>query len=107
MFPRRLLPIALLLVLSSLPLSATAQAPSCGDFDAWEWAQSVFESNPQMYDALDPDNDGTACPQLPHGGFAPAFWLDAIPTDVEQVSLLRIIDGDTFEVLMGGPFGIR
>ncbi len=44
----------------------------------------------------------TARPELPHRGFAPAFWLDAMPTDVEKVSLQRIIDGDTFEVLMGG-----
>jgi len=59
-----------------LPMAATAQAASCADFDAWEWAQSVFESDPQTYDSLDPDGDGEACPDLPRGAFAPAFWTD-------------------------------
>src|SRR5688500_6048826 len=95
--------LALLLVCSwiSTP-SVTAQAASCSDFDAWEWAQSVFESNPQANDALDPDGDGIACPELPRGGFAPAFWTDAIPTDVEEAQIIRLIDGDTLEVTIDG-----
>lgn len=104
---RRLL-FALVLICSLLPSvmggpSVAAQStPSCSNFDAWEWSQSVFESDPQKYDALDPDGDGEACPELPHGGFAPAFWTDKIPADVEQAKITRIIDGDTFEVLLGG-----
>lgn len=75
---------------------------SCSSFDAWEWAQSVFESDPQTYTALDPDGSGIACPELPHGGFAPAFWTDKIPADVEEAQIIRIIDGDTFEMSIGG-----
>ncbi len=84
--------------------TVAAQQPdvSCANFDAWEWAQSVFESDTEQYAALDVDGDGEACPELPRGGFAPAFWTDAIPTDVEEVQIIRIIDGDTFEVLIDG-----
>ena len=57
---------------------------------------------PRAIRGLDPDGDGQACPELPRGGFAPAFWTDAIPEDVEEVELIRIIDGDTFEVLING-----
>jgi micrococcal nuclease len=84
-----------------LPVPAMAQTASCADFDAWEWAQSVFESAPQRYDSLDPDADGIACPDL-SSGFAPAFWTDTIPADVEEAQVTRIIDGDTFEVLIDG-----
>jgi endonuclease YncB( thermonuclease family) len=96
-----MLVIFTLVVGGSLPTSAQDE-PSCADFDAWEWAQSVFESDPKQYDALDPDNDGEACPELPRGGFAPAFWLDEIPDDVEEAELVRIVDGDTLEVLIDG-----
>ena len=93
---------ALLLLAVSIPaLPVAAQTATCADFDAYEWAQAVFESDPQAYDSLDPDGDGIACPDLP-SGFAPAFWLDAIPADVEEAEIIRIIDGDTFEVLIGG-----
>jgi hypothetical protein len=89
----RVLLVTLFLLLSlpgSLPTpSAIAQANiSCADYDAWEWAQSVFESDPAQYDALDPDGDGEACPELPRGGFAPAFWTDSIPEDVQEVELI-------------------
>lgn len=84
------------------PTSAQSTDVACADFDAWEWAQAVFESEPEKYDALDPDGDGTACPILPKGGFAPAFWMDKMPEDVEEAKILRIIDGDTFEVEING-----
>lgn len=82
--------------------AANQQVSPCAAFDAWEWAQSVFESDPRKYDALDPDNDGEACPELPRGGFAPAFWLTEIPEDVEEAEVVRLVDGDTFEVLIDG-----
>ncbi len=78
------------------------QNRACANYDAWEWAQAVFESDPKKYDALDPDNDGEACPDLPRGGFAPAFWLDAIPKDVEEAEVVRLVDGDTLEVRIDG-----
>lgn len=97
------LSLVALMFLSASTVPATAQDdPSCADFDAYEWAQAVFESDPKKYDALDPDGDGQACPELPRGGFAPAFWLDEIPADVEEAEIIRIIDGDTFEVRIDG-----
>ncbi len=97
---------ALLLVVLPLaawqPASAQNADVTCADFDAWEWAQAVFESDPKTYDALDPDNDGVACPTLPKGGFAPAFWVDEMPKDVQEGKILRIIDGDTFEIEING-----
>lgn len=75
---------------------------TCADFDAWEWSQSLLESDPTLYASLDSDGDGEACPELPRGGFAPAFWTDSIPDDVQEVEIIRIIDGDTFEVLLDG-----
>jgi len=94
--------ICLSIVAFGLPITAMAQTPTCADFDAWEWAQSYFESDPQVNDVLDPDGDGEACPGLPRGGFAPAFWLDEIPADVEEAEIVRLIDGDTLEVLIDG-----
>lgn len=82
---------------SVLPQSSA----TCADYDAWEWAQSVFESDPQAYGTLDPDGDGRACPELP-SGFAPAFWTDRIPADVEEAEIVRLVDGDTLEVLLDG-----
>jgi len=102
---RRLI-VAFVLLLALVPMGQSApvaaQSVSCGSYDAWEWAQSVFESDPQRYGALDSDGDGTACPELPHGGFAPAFWTDRIPADVEEATIIREIDGDTYEMLIGG-----
>lgn len=92
-----------LMSLSIFAMPAVAQGePSCADFDAYEWAQAVFESDPKKYDALDPDGDGQACPDLPRGGFAPAFWLDEIPEVVEEAEIIRLIDGDTLEVRIDG-----
>jgi endonuclease YncB( thermonuclease family) len=86
----------------ALPLSSAGAADLCAHFDAWEWAQSAYESDPVLYSQLDIDGDGTACPDLPRGGFAPAFWTDKIPADVQEAQIVRIIDGDTFEVLING-----
>lgn len=78
--------------------SAVAQQNSaCAIYDAWEWAQAVFDSEPRANRALDPDGDGIACPGLPNG-FAPAFWTDSIPVDVEQAEIVRVIDVSTLAV---------
>ncbi len=100
-FPLAVLFIVSLMAGGTFP-AAAQDDPSCADFDAWEWAQAVFESDPRTYDALDPDNDGEACPELPRGGFAPAFWLTEIPDDVEEAEIVRFVDGDTIEVRIGG-----
>lgn len=94
--------VALVSSFLAVPSPATAQSTSCADYDAYEWAQAVFESDPDTFDALDADGDGQACPDLPRGGFAPAFWLDSIPEEVEEAEIIRTIDGDTFEVLIDG-----
>lgn len=78
------------------------QNRACTAYDAWVWAQSVFESDPKKYEALDPDNDGEVCPHLSRKGFAPAFWLTEIPKDVEEAEVVRLIDGDTLEVRIDG-----
>lgn len=90
-----------------VPLTATASgltlaATDCSGYDAWEWAQSVFETDPITFAGLDEDGDGTACPSLPSGGFAPAFWTNGLPGGVTQGSLVAIIDGDTFEITVNG-----
>jgi micrococcal nuclease len=91
-----------LILLASFAPATGAQSLSCDDYDACEWAQAVYESDPDLYSSLDLDNDGNACPGLPRGGFAPAFWLDAIPEDVEEATIIAIIDGDTLEVELDG-----
>ncbi len=101
--------VALVGVCLVLPVQFTTPAAaqgisSCADFDAWEWAQSVFDADPQRYEALDPDGGGEACPDLPHGGFAPAFWTDTVPVDAEAAQIKRVIDGDTFEMTTGTDF---
>jgi endonuclease YncB( thermonuclease family) len=98
-----MLPVTLaLLLLATFAPTTSAQSLSCDDYDAWEWAQAVYESDPNLYSSLDADNDGDACPGLPRGGFAPAFWLDAIPEDVEEATIIAIVDADTLEVELDG-----
>lgn len=78
---------------------ATAQNGStCADFDAYEWAESVYDADPDANEALDPDGDGLACPELPSGAAAPALWTDEIPERSVPATLLRVIDGDTIEI---------
>ena len=96
---------ALLLLSTSglLPSPATAQQSGCVQFDAWVWAQTVFLQDPEEYLDLDPDGNGIACQNLlPVSGAAPALWTDAIPDDVQQGELLRVFDGDTYQVLIDG-----
>jgi endonuclease YncB( thermonuclease family) len=99
---RRLVFAAAMLLLCVAPFfwfhAAAAQGTvSCATYDAWEWAQAVFESERTTYAALDADGDGAACPELRRGGFAPAFWTDRIPEDVQEAQIFQIIDGDTPE----------
>lgn len=100
---RRLCALGVVLfgLIGGQPLTpVTAQAAACADFDAQVWAQSVFESDEAEYAALDPDGDGIACPELPDefAGFAPTLWADEIPRQAEEVTVLSVSDGDTFEV---------
>lgn len=86
--------ILLATLLSIGPSTAGAQAVSCASFDAFEWAQSVYEADPARYAGLDPDGDGIACPDL-EAGAAPALWTTTVPAGAEPVRLSRVVDGDT------------
>lgn len=91
---------AFLIALSLLPGTSTqAQTVSCANYDAFEWAQSVYESDQNRYAALDLDSDGIACPELPNGA-APALWTDEIPEGAEPAQLARVVDGDTAEFVL-------
>jgi micrococcal nuclease len=74
--------------------SAVAQSASCEDFQFFEFAQSVYESDPATWGDLDPDGDGVACPDL-ENGVAPALWTDTVPAGATKVNLVRVVDGDT------------
>jgi micrococcal nuclease len=96
----RFLIVLVTLLLSVLPGSTSgAQAVSCASFDAFEWAQSVFESDPAAYAALDPDGDGIACPELGPGA-APALWTTTVPAGAEPVQVYRVVDGDTVDFVL-------
>jgi micrococcal nuclease len=83
--------------LSGLALAAT----DCSGYDAWEWAQSVYETDPSSFSGLDPDGNGIACDGLGNG-FAPAFWVTGLPQNVVPGTLDFIIDGDTYEIVVDG-----
>lgn len=104
--------VAILLLAALLggwPITADGQDVSCANFDAWQWAQAVYESDPEAYQAvLDPDGNDQACEYLTMVGFAPVLWTDAIPADAVPAQVCRVIDGDTFEVTVNGaPDTIR
>lgn len=84
-----------------------AEAP-CSAFDTWQWAQTAFEAAPDVHASLDPDGDGIACPELPHDGFAPTPWANAIPSDAEPARVSSVVDGDTLDVVVdGAPETVR
>ena len=100
--PGRTLALGLVLAALTVGLSPVAgQALDCTGYDSQIWAQSVFESDPTRYAALDPDGNGLACEELPPGA-APVWWTDEIPTGAEPAQLSRVVDGDTIRVTHGG-----
>lgn len=107
--------LALLLVLVGilLPLASDAQSTAqsratvdpawtCDSFDAWVWAQTAYELDPDRLSALDPDGDGIACEHLPVTGFAPVLWRDSIPAGAEAARVVSVTDGDTIRVTVDG-----
>ena len=76
-------------------------AKDCAGYDAWEWAQSVYETDTNAFAGLDPDGNGIACDGLP-GGFAPAFWTMSLPGDAVPGTLSYLVDGDTYEIVVDG-----
>jgi endonuclease YncB( thermonuclease family) len=73
----------------------------CANYDSHVWAQLVYDTDPARYAALDPDSNGRACEELPHGG-APAEWTNQVPRGVEPATLISVSDGDTIRVDVGG-----
>src|SRR5215207_7216073 len=96
-----LLLAALVVVLLVRWNSSREEIIACANYDSQVWAQSVYETNPTHYAVLDPDGNGLACEELPHG-VAPAGWTSEVPRGAESASLLSISDGDTIRVDIGG-----
>src|SRR5215217_3352267 len=98
----RNLALALSLVALTVRLLPVAgQALDCDGFDSQIWAQSVYDSDPAGYAALDPDGNGLACEELPSGA-APALWTSHVPSGSQPVSLIEVTDGDTIRVDIDG-----
>jgi len=76
-------------------------ATDCAAYDAWEWAQNVYETDPVAFAGLDPDGNGRACETLGHG-FAPAFWTSGLPAGAVLATIAYIVDGDTYELIVNG-----
>jgi endonuclease YncB( thermonuclease family) len=76
-------------------------AKDCSGYDAWEWAQSVYETDPVSFAGLDPDGNGVACDGLSNG-FAPAFWTASLPEDAVTGAVAFVVDGDTYEIEVDG-----
>jgi micrococcal nuclease len=92
---------ALVVVLLVLRKSSRDEIIACTNYDAQVWAQSVYETNPTRYDALDPDGNDRACEELPLG-VAPALWTNEVPSGAEPATLVSVSDGDTIRVKVGG-----
>lgn len=92
---------ALVLALSCFPAGAAPVVTSCADVDSQIWAQSVYESDPSRFAALDSDRNGIACDGLPAGA-APALWTDAVPAGAEPATIVGVTDGDTIRASVGG-----
>jgi micrococcal nuclease len=96
--------LALALSLVSLAVHephAAGQPVDCHGYDSQIWAQSVYETDPAGYAALDPDGNGRACEELPSGA-APAMWTAFIPSGSQPVILIEVTDGDTIRVDVDG-----
>lgn len=96
-----LLSVVMMLALSCPRVGAAPVVSSCADLDSQVWAQSVFDTDPTRYAALDPDGNGIACEDLPAGA-SPALWTDAVPENAEPADLVRVTDGDTINVRLNG-----
>jgi len=80
---------------------AAGQALDCAGYDSQIWAQSVYETDPVGFAALDPDGNGFACEELPSGA-APALWTTQVPSGSQPVALVEVTDGDTIRVDVEG-----
>jgi micrococcal nuclease len=98
----RIVALALSLVALTVHIPPVAgQALDCEGYDSQIWAQSVYETDPDGYAALDPDGNGVACEELPSGA-APAQWTSDVPSGSQPVALVEVTDGDTIRVDVDG-----
>jgi hypothetical protein len=81
-----LLLAALVVALLALWNSSREETIACATYDSQVWAQSVYDTDPTRYAALDPDGNGLACEELPRG-VAPALWTNEVPRTAEPASL--------------------
>ncbi len=96
-----LLLAALMVALLVLWKSSREHSIACVNYDSQVWAQSVYDTDPARYAALDPDGNGLACEELAHG-VAPAGWTNEVPRGAEPATLISISDGDTIRFNVGG-----
>jgi endonuclease YncB( thermonuclease family) len=91
------------LVVALLVLRKTSREETiaCANYDSQVWAQSVYETDPTRYAVLDPDSNGLACEELPHG-VAPVRWTTEVPREAGPATLISVSDGDTIHVEVGG-----
>jgi endonuclease YncB( thermonuclease family) len=81
--------------------------PTCQQFDAWVWAQTVFQEDvDRLAPSLDPDGNGIACEDLPMQGFAPALWTDSMPEGLTAVRVTGFYNGDTMQILANGQLDV-
>jgi endonuclease YncB( thermonuclease family) len=83
------------------PSSAASLTSDCAAYDSLIRAQSIYDTDPARYAALDPDGNCIACEELPPG-IAPALWTNAIPADAVVAQFVSVSDGDTIHVLIDG-----
>jgi micrococcal nuclease len=103
------MPVVMRTLAHSLALVALAfhrppvagQALDCNGFDSQIWAQTVYDTDPAGYAALDPDGNDFACEELPSGA-APASWTSHVPSGSQPVTLIGVTDGDTIRVDVDG-----
>jgi hypothetical protein len=95
-----LLLAALVVALLVLRNTTREETIACANYDRQVWAQSVYDTDPTRYAALDPNSNGLACEELPHG-VAPALWTNEVPRAAEQAALTSVSGGDTIRVDVG------
>jgi micrococcal nuclease len=91
---------ALVVALLVLRVTSRKEIIACANYDSQVWAQSVYETDPTRYAALDPDGNSLACEELPHG-VAPAGWTREVPRGAQPAALVSVSDGDTIRVNVG------
>ena len=98
----RTLAIALSLVTLTVHQPHVSGQPlDCDGYDSQIWAQSVYETDPAGYAALDSGGNGFVCEELPLGA-APAQWTSQVPSRSQPASLIEVTDGDTIRVDVEG-----